>query len=68
MSRVSQINMAANLEHGDNFLPDLKNELTGEQIVLQQKVFRSNQAFGKTNEEIIAWFKSPKECRAYPKF
>ena len=31
----------------DNFLPDLKNEKTGEQIVFKQKVYRSNEAFKK---------------------
>ena len=50
----------------DNYLPDLNNKLTGEQIVLQQKVFRNNQAFIKLNEQIIAWFKSPNECKIYP--
>ena len=56
----------ANIED-DNYLPDLNNELTGEQIVLQQKVFRNNQAFIKLNEQIVAWFKSPNECKVYPK-
>ena len=60
--------MADNFQEDENYLPDLNNELAGEQIVLQQRVFRTNQAFIKVNEEIIAWFNSPPEQRAYPKY
>ena len=50
----------------DNFLPDLKNEKTGEQIVFKQKVFRSNEAFKKKIDALILWHKSPSECCIYP--
>ena len=59
--------MASDCHEDKNYLPDLNNELAGEQIMLQQRVFRTNQAFIKVNEEIIAWFKSSPEHRAYPK-
>ena len=59
--------MASDCHEDENYLPDLNNELAGEQIMLQQRVFRTNQAFIKVNEEIIAWFKSSPEYRAYPK-
>ena len=49
----------------DDFLPDLPNEISGEQIAFQQKVFRSNEAFNKANNDIILWFKSPPERRQY---
>ena len=59
--------MADDCQEDKNYLPDLNNELAGEQIVLQQRVFRTNQAFIKVNKEIIACFNSPPKHRAYPK-
>ena len=60
--------MAVDGEKDDeNYLPDLNNELAGEQIILQQRVFRTNQAFIKVTEEIIAWFEPPSDKRAYTK-
>ena len=52
---------------GDDFLPDLPDEISGEQLAFQQKVFRSNEAFKKANNDIMLWFKSPPERRKYPK-
>ena len=49
-----------------NYLPDLKNEKTGEQIVFEQKVFRANEAFRHKINDLILWHKSPSECRQYP--
>ena len=49
-----------------NYLPDLKNEKTGEQIVFKQKVFRANEAFRHKMNDLILWDKSPLECRQYP--
>ena len=46
----------------DTFLPDLKNEKTGEEIVFEQKVFRSNEAFIKKIDALILWHKSPSKC------
>ena len=51
----------------DDFLPDLPDEISGEQLAFQQKVFRSNETFTKANSNIILWFKSPPERRQYPK-
>ena len=50
----------------DNFIPDLKNEKTGEQIVLEQKVFRSNEAFKKKIDALIHFHTSPIESQFYP--
>ena len=51
----------------ENYLPDLNNEKTGEQIVFEQKVFRANEAFKHKMNDLILWHKSPTECRQYPK-
>ena len=58
--------MASEWKEQDGFLPDLGNEITGEQL-FEQKVFRANEAFIHVNEEITSWFKSPVEQRCYPK-
>ena len=49
------------------FLPDLGNEISGEQLVFEQKLFRANEAFIRVNQEIIAWFQSPELSKSYPK-
>ena len=46
----------------DNFLPDLKNEKTGEYIVFEQNIYRSNEAFKKKIDALILWHKSPSDC------
>ena len=51
----------------ENYLPDLPDEISGEQLVFQQKVFRTSEAFNKANIDIINWFNSPSEKRQYPK-
>ena len=51
----------------DGFLPDLGNEMSGEQIVFEQKLFRANEAFIWVNQEILSWFQSPVEQRCYLK-
>ena len=51
----------------DGFLPDLENEMSGEQIVFKQKLFRANEAFIPVNQEILSWFQSQVEHRCYPK-
>ena len=50
----------------ENYLTDLKNERTGEQIVFEQKVFWANEAFKCRMNNLILWHKSPMECRQYP--
>ena len=51
----------------EHYLPDLPDEISGEQLVFQQKVFRANEAFNKENIDIINWFYSPSEKRQYQK-
>lgn len=51
----------------NNCLPDLGNEMTGEQVLFERKVFSANEAFIWLTEEIIAWFKSPNNQKYYPK-
>ena len=51
---------------GKNFLPDLDNVKTGEQIVFEQKVFRANEAFRQKVNGLINWYISPGECHIYP--
>ena len=54
-------------EEGDDFLPDLPNEKSGEQIVFKQKVFWSNEAFKRVHQNIINWFLLPQENCVYLK-
>ena len=53
-----------NLENG--ILPDLPDEITGEQLVLKQKVFRKNEKFIKLHTGIIKSLKSDVNNREYP--
>ena len=53
-----------NLENG--ILPDLPDEITEEQLVLQQKVFRKNEEFIKLYNGIIKWLRSDVNNREYP--
>ena len=59
--------MALSKEIESEFLPDLGNELTGEQLIFEHKVYRANEAFTKLVEEILAWFNSPVHNKCYPK-
>ena len=59
--------MALSKEIESEFLPDLGNELTGEQLIFECKVYRANEAFTKLVEEILAWFNSPVHNKCYPK-
>ena len=51
----------------DKFLPHLPDEISGEQLVLQQKVFRANEVFLKKHNNLLKWLNSPADCRIYPK-
>ena len=44
--------MAVGKEIESEFLPNLGNELTSEQLISQHKVYRANEAFTKLVEEI----------------
>ena len=37
----------------ESFLPDLPDEISGGQLVLQQKVFRVNEVFIRNNNNIL---------------
>ena len=50
----------------DEYLPDLPDEVSGKQLVLQQCVFRGNEVFVKTHNDILKWLNSPPEFRVYP--
>ena len=43
-----------NKKENENYLPDLPNEKSGEQLVFDQKVFRCNEAFVKKMNDLIA--------------
>ena len=51
---------------GENYLPDLDREKTGEQIVFEQKVFRANESFKQKVDGLILWHKSLSDCHTYP--
>ena len=53
-------------QEDDDYLPDLPEEISGEQVVLQQCVFRANEVFVKTHNNILKWLNSPPEFRVYP--
>ena len=48
------------------FLPNLPDELSGEQLLVQQYVFRANEIFIKKHNYIDKWLNSPPESRVYP--
>ena len=39
--------------HENSILPDLDNDISGEQLVLQQKVFRKNETFIRVHSGIL---------------
>ena len=55
------------MESGNEYLPDLNNEKTGEQIVFELKVKISNKTFINRMEDVIKWLTSPSENRVYLK-
>ena len=59
--------MAVSKEIESEFLPDLGNELTGEQLIFERKVYRANEVFTKFVVGIWAWFNSPVHNKCYPK-
>ena len=55
------------METGNDYLPNVHSEKTGEQIVFKLKVKRSNNSFIKKMEDVIKWLTFPTDNRAYPK-
>ena len=49
-------------ETNDDFLPDLPDEISGEQLVLQQRVFRANEVFVKKHNDILKWLNSSSDA------
>ena len=52
---------------GETFLPDLPDEISSEQLVLQQKAFSANEVCMKKHNDILKWLNSPEDCRISPK-
>ena len=50
----------------DTILPDLPDEISGEQLMMQQRVFRANENFIKKHNNTLKWLNSPAECRVDP--
>ena len=57
----------AKIESDSNYLPNLNNEKTGEQIVFELKVKRSNESFSQKVDDFIKWLASPLDCQVHPK-
>ena len=49
-----------------DFLPDLNNEKTSEQLLFDSKVYHENEQFVRIRADIIKWILSPPENRIYP--
>ena len=49
-----------------DFLPDLNNEKTSEQLLFNSKVYHANEQFVRIRTDIIKWILSPPENRIYP--
>ena len=47
------------------FLPDIRNEKSSELLAFEQKVFRLNEKYIRSIQEIINWHDSPPESRIY---
>ena len=55
------------MESGKDYLCNLNNEKSGEQIVFELKVKRSNEAFTKKMEDVVKWLTFPSKNRIYSK-
>ena len=49
----------------DSILPDLPDEVSGEQQMMQQRVFRANENFIKKHNNILKWLNLLVECKVY---
>ena len=47
-------------------LLDLPNEITGEQLMLEQKVFRKNEEFVRLHSPTRKWLSTPENNRENP--
>ena len=53
-------------ELSSDFLPDLNNKKTSEQLLFDSKVYHANEQFIRIRTDIIKWILSPAESRSYP--
>ena len=53
-------------DSSSNFLPDLNNDKTSEQLLFDSKVYHANEQFVRIRTDIIKWILSPAERRFYP--
>ena len=53
-------------DSSSDFLPDLNNEKTSEQLLFDSKVYHANEQFIRIRTDIIKWVLSPAESRSYP--
>ena len=54
-------------DNATNFLPDLTEGQTFEQICFAQKVIKANKKFVCIRKDIIRWILSPPDNHSYPK-
>ena len=54
-------------DNASDFLPDLTEEKTFEQICFDKKVNKANERFVSIRKDIIRWILSPDDNRSYPK-
>ena len=50
-------------DSSSDFLPDLNNEKTSEQLLFDSKVYHANELFVRIRTDIIKWILSPPENR-----
>ena len=53
-------------DSSSDFLPNLNNEKTSEQLLFDSKVYHANEQFMRIRTDIIKWILSPAENRSYP--
>ena len=53
-------------DSSSDFLPDLNNEKTSEQLLFDSKVYHANQQFVRIQTDMIKWILSPPESIVYP--
>ena len=49
------------------YLPNLPNDKTGEELLFEQKVFHNNEVFRRIHQDIINWHLSDENNHFYPK-
>ena len=53
-------------DSSSDFLPELNNKKTSEQLLFYPKVYHANKQFARIRTDIIKWILSPPESRFYP--